>query len=58
MRKISIQTMNLDEYMSKFKYEYNEGELFDYPLEELDYILSDTDIESLALIDNRLYELK
>ena len=58
MRKISIQNMDLEKYMSMYGYDYNEGNLFDYPIEELDYILNDTDIANLALIDNRLYEIR
>lgn len=57
MRKIEITKMSEKEYMDNYGYEYSEGNLFDYPLEELDYIITDTDIEKLALINNRLYEL-
>lgn len=57
MRKIQIQKMTIKEYMDKYGIQYEEGELFDYPLDELDYIIEDTDIEKLALIDDRLYEI-
>ena len=57
MRKIQIQKMTIKEYMDKYSIQYEEGELFDYPLDELDYIIEDTDIEKLALIDDRLYEI-
>lgn len=56
-RDIKIVKMSLEKYLSEFGLEYDEGNLFDYPISELDYIMNDTEIEVLALIGNRLYEL-
>ena len=57
MKKLNIVTMTLNEYMKAYGEEYNDGNLFDYPIEELEYIMQDTDIEKVALIDGRLYEI-
>lgn len=56
-RSITIVTMTIEEYRDKYANEYDDGNLFDYPLNELDHVLEDTDIEKLAFIDKRLYEM-
>lgn len=56
-REVKVIKMTMEKYMEQYGEQYNEGELFDYPLEELDYIISDTDIEKVALIEDRLYEI-
>lgn len=56
-RKINIVKIKLEEYLALYGTEYDEGNLFDYPFEELDYIVNETDINNLAIIGNRLYEI-
>lgn len=56
-REIKVIQMTVVEYMKNYKEEYEEGNLFDYPLDELDHIVNDTDIEVVALIGDRLYEI-
>lgn len=55
-RTVNIKIMTEEEYMNLYKQEYDNGTYFDYPLEELGYILESTEINSLALINNRLFE--
>lgn len=57
-REVKVVNMTLEEYMKGHKDEYDEGNLFDYPLEEIDHILNHTEIEAVALIGDRLYELE
>lgn len=57
MRSVSIIMMDKEDYNNLYGKYYSDGSLFDYPLDELDYIISDTEINNLALIENRLYEL-
>ena len=56
-REVKVIKMTMEKYMEQYGEQYNEGELFDYPLEELDYIVEDTDISTVALIGDRLYEI-
>lgn len=56
-RKINIVKLSLEEYLAAYGVEYDEGNLFDYPFEELDYIINETEISALALIGKRLYEI-
>lgn len=56
-RKIEIIKLTLEEYMRENGSMYEEGNLWDYPLCELEYIIKETEINKLALIDDRLYEL-
>lgn len=56
-REVKVIKMSMEEYMKNHREEYEEGNLFDYPLEELDHIVNDTDIEVVALIGDRLYEV-
>lgn len=56
-REVKVIQMTIVEYMKSYKEEYEEGNLFDYPLDELDHIANDTDIEVVALIGDRLYEI-
>lgn len=56
-RVVQVVIMDQEEYMEKHGEEYDKGELWDYPLEELEHIIVDTDINKVALIDDRLFEL-
>lgn len=56
-REVKVIKMSIEEYMENHREEYEEGNLFDYPLDELDHIVNDTDIEVVALIGDRLYEI-
>lgn len=56
-KQIKIIELKLEEYLAEYGLEYTEGHLFDYPLSELPYIMEETDINHLALINNRLYEI-
>lgn len=56
-RKLNIVKLTLEEYLAAHGTEYDEGNLFDYPFEELDYIINETEIDTLALIGKRLYEV-
>lgn len=58
MRQVKVMIMTKEEYMNVYGDRHEEGELFDYPLEEMSYILLDTKIEKLALIEGRLYEIE
>ena len=49
--------MALEDYMDNCGEEYEEGNLFDYSIEELEHIMYHTNISKVALIDGRLYEL-
>ena len=57
-RELTIIKMSFEHYMEKYGYYYEAGELWDYPLSELDYLLSETESTKFALVDNRLYEIK
>lgn len=57
-RNVSVVIMSLKQYYKKYGMDYKNGDLTDYPLEELDYIIQDTDIEKVALIGNRLFEIE
>lgn len=56
-RKIKIIQLTLEEYLAEYGLEYTEGHLFDYPFSELDYIIDETEINYLAIIGSRLYEI-
>lgn len=55
-RNVNIKIMTKEEYMKLYEKDYNDGTYFDYPLDELEYIIQHTEINNLALIDNRLFE--
>lgn len=55
-RNVNIKIMSKKEYMNLYGQEYNDGTYFDYPLCELEYIIESTEINNLALIENRLFE--
>ena len=57
-RKIEIIAMNFDDYMEKYGYYYEAGELWDYPLSEIDYLLCESESTRFALVDDRLYEVE
>lgn len=58
MRILKVYKMNSNDYdRALFIRGHDKEELWDYPLEEIDHILNDTDIEEVALIGDRLYEL-
>lgn len=56
-KRLTIITMALEDYMDNCGEEYEEGNLFDYSIEELEHIMYHTNISKVALIDGRLYEL-
>lgn len=58
MRILKVYQMNKEEFERViFAKELDKDELWDYPLDEIDHLLNDTDIEEVALIGDRLYEL-
>lgn len=58
MKKLVVYQMNKEEYeRTLFAKKIDKDELWDYPLDEVDHIINDTDIEEVALIGDRLYEL-
>lgn len=56
MKKLEIITMTKEEYFKEYGSDYEDGMLWDYPLEELDHLLEDGTVEVYALIEGRLYE--
>lgn len=54
---MQIIKMNMEEYLERFGLQYEDGELWDYPLEEMEYILENNECTKYALIENRLYEM-
>lgn len=54
---ISIVSFTLEKYMGMFKGKYDNGELFDYPMEEFNYIKENIKPTRLALVEDRLYQL-
>lgn len=58
MKDIRIIKMTMEEYLATYKEEYESGEVWDYPLEELEYVIENSECKKVALIENRLYEIK
>lgn len=58
MKDIRIIKMTMEEYLATYKEEYESGEVWDYTLEELEYIIENSECKKVALIENRLYEIK
>lgn len=56
-RQLKVIKMNKEDYFKKYGDAYEEGNLFDYPFNEIDHIINDTDIEVVALIEDRLFEV-
>ena len=59
MRVLKVYKMTKEEYERVMFANMILGkeDLWDYPLEEIEHIVNDTDIEEVALIGDRLYEL-
>lgn len=55
---IKIIKMDKNEYFNKYGDKYLNGELWDYPITELEYLCNECYNSIYALIDNRLYEIK
>lgn len=49
-------SMGMEEYRANYGESYDNGELWDYPIEELDYLLDRNDEMVYVLIDGRIYE--
>ena len=56
-REVKVIKMTKEAYMNQYGNEYNEGNLFDYPFNEMDHIVNDTEITVVAFIDDRLFEV-
>ena len=57
MKELKIIEMSEEKYFELYGEQYEEGDLWDYPLDEIEYIIHNTNIEKVALINNRLYEI-
>ena len=57
MKNLEIIEMSEEKYFELYGEQYEDGDLWDYPLDEIEYIIHNTNIEKVALINNRLYEI-
>lgn len=58
MKVLKVYKITEEEYeRTLFSKGIDKEDLWDYPLEEIEHIVNDTDIEEVALIGDRLYEL-
>lgn len=57
MKAIIINKMDKKEYMETYGEMYDNGDLWDFPQEELSYLMENNEHKQYALIEDRLYEL-
>ena len=57
MKELKIIEMSEEKYFELYGEQYEDGDLWGYPLDEIEYIIHNTNIEKVALINNRLYEI-
>lgn len=52
-----IKIINKKEYLKTKKYVIDEENRWDFPLDEIDYLLQEHEGETFLLLDDRLYEI-
>ena len=56
-RQIQITSMTFEEYLNKYGHNCKDENILSYPLEEIELVFNDTQVNTVALIDGRLYEV-